>query len=99
MILNLLTQIQPVPVPIYISDGGGEVTTKGLIIAYILLSIPSVLFILISSFIWLIKAKEYCEYVEYVFIGDISIVSTLTLFIVNGVALLALIGYWLDTII
>lgn len=100
MILNLLSQIQPMPVPIYIGDtGGGEVTIKALIITYIVFNIPSILFILISSFIWLIKAKEDYEYVDYVFIGDISIISTLTLFIVNSVALLVLIWYWLNMVI
>jgi len=92
-----------IPMAIPISYGGcGSISTKEGIGILIALNIPSVLIVLIRSFIWILKRPNW-TYTEYVWYSDMDLMTpdanTMWLVILNGMAGVATLGSWIASVL
>ena len=92
----------PMPIPIYHSGGGGSMTIKEGIGLLIALNIPSILIVIIRSFIWLIKRPDW-TYVEYVWYSDLELMTpdfnTYWLVGLNGIAGVVALAIWIASVL
>ena len=92
----------PMPIPIYNSGGCGSMSNKEGIGIFIALNIPSVLIVLIRSFIWLIKRPDW-TYGEYVWYSDMKLMTpdlnTYWLVGLNGIAGVVALAMWIASVL
>lgn len=90
----------PMPIPIY--GCRGCISTKEGIGLLIALNIPSVLIVLIRSFIWILKRPNW-TYTEYVWYSDMDLITpdfnTMWLVILNGMAGIVTLGSWIASVL
>ena len=91
----------PMPIPIYYC-GGCSMSIKEGIGLLIALNIPSVLIVLIRSFIWILKRPNW-TYTEYVWYSDMDLttpdLNTMCLVILNGMAGVIALGFWIVSVL
>ena len=91
----------PMPIPIYHGGCGGISIKEGIGIL-IALNIPSVLIVLIRSFIWILKRPNW-TYTEYVWYSDMDLMTpdanTMWLVVLNGMAGVIALGFWITSVL
>ena len=92
----------PMPIPIYHGGSGDSMSIKEVIGLLIALNIPSVLIVLIRSFIWILKRPDW-TYTEYVWYSDMELITpdmnTYWLIGLNGTVGIIVLGIWIASVL
>jgi len=83
-------------IPMPTGGGGGDLQPKQIIALWIALNIPSIIILIVRTFMWLFSEK-YETLLEYVFTEyDVAVINTMWLICLNGLAAVIAIAIYIS---